>query len=366
MFGSILAVGAVVRSLRNMLWLGPCDHHWGWRCGGNHWLGFGLRWGRRGGGASSHNNCHSRQNDFGEEASQKIGMVCELHNDGVGVKRLTSNDWFILTETAEFLHDILQAPAILVTVQDSKGSVPRESGAWMAVFAEKTLGTVGGGRLEWDAIQFARTLLVQVLDSMMPVTQWYRLGARLGQCCGGQVLLQFEYVSAQDQAVLAQRLMVPLVPVALFGAGHVGRALVQVLAPLPFRVHWIDSRDAIFPDACAFNVQTEHSDPVEGAVTDLPAGSLVLIMSFSHAEDFAVLEACLRRQRAQHDLPYIGLIGSKTKWASFQSRLRARGWSDAELAHITSPIGIVGIRDKRPAVMAVSIAAQLLLHRNPA
>jgi xanthine dehydrogenase accessory factor len=271
-----------------------------------------------------------------------------------------------LTETDHFLHDILQSPAILVTVQASKGSVPREVGAWMAVFAQHTVGSIGGGHLEWDAMQTARTLLVQAVPHGHSVVHSYSLGARLGQCCGGQVQLQFERVSAQDRVALAQRLRVTRVPLALFGGGHVGCALVQVLASLPFGVRWIDSRDDIFPDALPANVQTEHSEPVAAAVAGLPAGSLVLIMSYSHAEDFALVAACLERQRIQHDLPYIGLIGSKTKWASFQSRLRARGWSDAELAHITSPIGIAGIRDKRPAVMAVSIAAQLLLHCNPA
>ncbi len=230
----------------------------------------------------------------------------------------------------------------------------------MAVFAQHTLGSVGGGHLEWEAIQTARTLLVQPTPSGHCVLQSYSLGARLGQCCGGQVQLQFERVSAQDRDALAQRLDVPLLPLALFGGGHVGRALVQVLAPLPFRVRWIDSRDDIFPPERPHNVEIEHSEPVQAAVADLPVGSMVLIMSFSHAEDFALVTACLERQRVNHDLPFVGLIGSKTKWASFQSRLRARGWSDAELARITSPIGIAGIHDKRPAVMAVSIAAQLL------
>jgi xanthine dehydrogenase accessory factor len=136
--------------------------------------------------------------------------------------------------------------------------------------------------------------------------------------------------------------------------------LVQVMAALPFAVRWIDSRDEIFPTDLPDNVQCEHSDPVQAAVADLPADSRVLIMSFSHAEDLDIVSACLTRQRAQGDLPYVGLIGSKTKWASFRQRLEARGFGAAELAHVTCPIGVPGIADKRPEVIAVGVAAQLL------
>jgi xanthine dehydrogenase accessory factor len=125
-------------------------------------------------------------------------------------------------------------------------------------------------------------------------------------------------------------------------------------------ITWIDSRDAIFPAGLPQGVQCEHSAPVEGAVADLKTRSRVLIMSFSHAEDLEVVSACLHRQRAQRDLPFVGLIGSKTKWASFRSRLAQRGFTEAELVHVTCPIGVVGITDKRPQVIAVAVAAQLL------
>ena len=139
-----------------------------------------------------------------------------------------------------------------------------------------------------------------------------------------------------------------------------GRAVVQVLARLPMRLHWIDSRDEIFPVDLPANVSCEFSDPVHAAVADLATGSRVLIMSFSHAEDLDVVAACLTRQRAQGDLPYVGLIGSKTKWASFRKRLEARGFTAAELAHVTCPIGVPGISGKEPEVIAVAVAAQLL------
>jgi xanthine dehydrogenase accessory factor len=107
-------------------------------------------------------------------------------------------------------------------------------------------------------------------------------------------------------------------------------------------------------------VRCEHSDPVQAAVPQLAAGSRVLIMSFSHAEDLDVVAACLKRQREAGDLPYIGLIGSKSKWAVFRHRLEARGFTEAELAHVTSPIGVPGITGKQPEVIAVAVAAQLL------
>jgi xanthine dehydrogenase accessory factor len=148
--------------------------------------------------------------------------------------------------------------------------------------------------------------------------------------------------------------------VALFGGGHVGRAVVRVLAALPMALTWIDSRDEIFPGDLPANVRCEHSDPVQAEVAGLTPQSRVLIMSFSHAEDLDVVAACLARQRERADLPYIGLIGSKTKWASFRQRLQARGFSESELAQVTCPIGVPGIADKRPEVIAVAVAAQIL------
>jgi xanthine dehydrogenase accessory factor len=259
------------------------------------------------------------------------------------------------------LHRLATAPAVLVSVGATRGSVPRETGTWMAVFAQALVGTIGGGHLEWDAIRQARDRLQQAPDHLSPWTREVVLGPSLGQCCGGALTLRFEPVTAADAPALRQRLATPLTPVALFGGGHVGRALVQALADLPFALRWIDSRDEVFPSPLPPTVQAEHSDPVAGAVRGLSPGSRVLIMSFSHAEDLDIVAACLQRQRAQGDLPFVGLIGSRTKWASFRSRLQARGFADAELAHITCPIGLPGIAGKAPEVIAASVAAQLLL-----
>jgi xanthine dehydrogenase accessory factor len=111
------------------------------------------------------------------------------------------------------------------------------------------------------------------------------------------------------------------------------------------------------------HVVCEHSEPVQGAVASLTPGSRVLIMSFSHAEDLDVLAQCLARQRKLGDLPYIGLIGSQTKWATFRHRLEARGFTVDELAQVTCPIGVPGIEGKEPEVIAVAVAAQLLQGR---
>ena len=257
---------------------------------------------------------------------------------------------------------------MLVSVDSVQGSGPREVGAWMAVFPQTVVNTIGGGHLEFQAITEARALLVQPVSTHTTheantLTTRYALGPALGQCCGGVVHLKFERIRAADAPALQQRLLANGQPLALFGGGHVGHALVNVLSALPYRVQWIDSRDEIFPAQLPPNVVCEHSDPVHAAVADLPSGASVLIMSFSHAEDLDVVAACLKRQRLHGDLKFVGLIGSKTKWATFQHRLEAKGFTAEELAFITCPIGVSGISGKEPEVIAVSVAAQLLQQR---
>ena len=249
------------------------------------------------------------------------------------------------------------APAVLIIVQATRGSVPREKGAWMAVFADDAVGTVGGGHLEFQAIIQARQWLQgRTGDAVVR----FALGPALGQCCGGEVHLGFELVGALDIPRLRERLQVRRYPVALFGGGHVAHALVHVAQTLPLSIHWIDSRDEVFPAHLPSHVVCEHSDPVQAAVAGLQPDSRVLIMSFSHAEDLDVVAACLLRQRVQADLPYVGLIGSASKWAVFRRRLEARGFTAQEIAHVTCPIGVPGIGGKEPEVIAIAVAAQLL------
>ena len=255
------------------------------------------------------------------------------------------------------LQQLAQTSAVLVTVLAVQGSVPRGQGTRMLVFADGFAGTIGGGHLEFQALAHARALLAGQTHA-----QHIRhvLGPSLGQCCGGTVELGFETVGAADAPKVRALLSPPRQPLALFGGGHVGRAIVQTLAPLPFAVRWIDSRDEIFPADVPEDVECEHSSPVQSAVADLAPGSKVLIMSFSHAEDLDIVIACLRRIREHKDLPFVGLIGSKTKWASFRHRLEERGFSAPEIDRITCPIGVPGITGKEPEVIAIAVAAQLL------
>jgi xanthine dehydrogenase accessory factor len=270
---------------------------------------------------------------------------------------------------------LAQQDAVFITIDSFEGSSPREVGAWMWVFADEVLGTVGGGNLEFQAIAHGRDLLAShgrdlLAAKNLPATdelRRYPLGPSLGQCCGGVVHLKFSFISATDAinreaayAIFQWAKGLNSMKVALFGGGHVGKALVRVLGTLPCTVQWVDSRDEIFPLDVASNVQCEHSAPVQATVHSLPSGSHVLIMSFSHAEDLDVVAACLIRLRTKNDLPFIGLIGSKTKWATFRHRLESRGFTADEIGHVTCPIGIEGVAGKEPEVIAVSVAAQLL------
>jgi xanthine dehydrogenase accessory factor len=248
-------------------------------------------------------------------------------------------------------------PAVLVSVRATQGSAPREAGTWMAVFGSRLLGTVGGGHLEHEAIALARAALA---GGALEPERRFALGPSLGQCCGGVMHLGFERAAPADAAALVQRLRseqeMRRMPVALFGGGHVGRAIVRALEPLPVRVHWIDSRDEIFPEGLPPHVMAEHSAPVEAAVRDVASGSRVLIMSFSHAEDLEIVAACLKRA----DLPFIGLIGSKSKWGTFRHRLEARGFGAEAIARVTCPIGVPGVVGKEPEVIAAAVGAQLM------
>jgi len=263
----------------------------------------------------------------------------------------------------ELLRRLADAPAVRVRVAQVQGSGPREPDAWMAVFANALVGTIGGGRLEFDAVAHAHALL---RGEPVERRRRFALGPSIGQCCGGVVHLDFEPLAAADRDRLQaewRQALARQMPVALFGGGHVGRAIVDLLGTLPLRTTWIDSRDQIFPAELPANALAEHSDPVQAAVPTLAPASRVLIMSFSHAEDLDIVAACLKRKRERDDLPFVGLIGSKTKWATFRHRLEARGFAPAELDAITCPIGVAGVAGKEPEVIAVAVAAQLLQHR---
>ena len=181
--------------------------------------------------------------------------------------------------------------AVLVTVLEVKGSTPREAGAKMVVTRDKIYDTVGGGHLELKAIELARALLRRAEAPAEPAVHCFSLGPSLGQCCGGEATLLLEPVRP------------PAFHVAIFGAGHVGKALVRILADLPCRVSWIDPRDDMFPEALPGHVSTIANDEPEAEIGGLPAGSFVLVMTHSHPLDQRILEAALRRD----DFAYVGL-----------------------------------------------------------
>jgi xanthine dehydrogenase accessory factor len=240
--------------------------------------------------------------------------------------------------------------AVLVTVVEVKGSTPREAGAKMVVTRDRIHDTVGGGHLELKAIELARAMLRQQPLPEAPSVHRFPLGPSLGQCCGGEATLLLEPIRP------------PAFHIALFGAGHVGKALVKLLGDIPCRVTWIDPRDNIFPESVPHNVSVAVSDEPEAEIDAVPAGSFVLVMTHSHPLDQRILETALKRD----DFRYIGLIGSATKRARFIGRLKARGLGEAELARLTCPIGIAGAGGKHPAEIAIAVAAQLLQVRDAA
>ncbi|MFD2264914.1 xanthine dehydrogenase accessory protein XdhC [Lacibacterium aquatile] len=233
-------------------------------------------------------------------------------------------------------------PFVLVTVTEVQGSTPREGGAKMVVTREASFATIGGGQLEFTAIETARQLLDG--NAVQPVTRKYPLGPTLGQCCGGQVSLLYE---VQRPATLR---------LGLFGAGHVARALVGKLGDVPCRIDWYDPRAEEFPASVPDHVAKHVTEKLEAGIAALAPGAFVLIMTHDHPLDLALTAAALKRP----DLPFIGLIGSATKRARFQSRLRGMGFSDEDLSRIVCPIGLPGITGKQPGVIALAVAAQLL------
>ena len=276
--------------------------------------------------------------------------------------------WTLIARTLE-----AQGTCAMVSVTRAEGSVPREEGARMVVTRDGFHGTIGGGTLEWKALAEAQRLLGKQPQAKM-LTQ--SLGPDLGQCCGGRVTLAIECfdassltqaseLAAREQAgpfTLTNRL--PGVvenfgarrrAVLVFGAGHVGRALILTLAPLPFDVSWADPRPEAFPGAMPQNVTGIAGDPLE-VVAAAPEGALAFIMSHSHALDLQIADAALKNPAIAH----VGVIGSATKRARFERRLRDAGVDNARVEAMICPIGIGGIRSKLPAAIAVSVAAQLI------
>lgn len=309
-------------------------------------------------------------------------------------------------------------PTVLVTVAEVAGSVPREAGTKMLVAEHGQFDTIGGGHLELRACELARVMLASGEARRL---ERVPLGPGLGQCCGGVVHLAFERIDAQalpayrvlrqrwrqradtwrlvaldggdmprlldaDGAPLAESAALPALDLApgadthllrdlqgrrwlidacradrphllLFGAGHVGAAIVRALADLPCDVTWVDEREDMFPASLPANTAIEATDTPEAVLAKAEPGASYLVMTHSHALDQRLCEAILRRG----DAGWFGLIGSQTKRMQFEHRLRERGITPRQLAGMTCPIGLPGIHGKQPAVIAAAVAAQLLL-----
>ena len=244
-------------------------------------------------------------------------------------------------------------PTVVIEVVNTRGSVPREAGTRMLVWRDGTAGTVGGGNLEWRGIATARSMLDDA--SLRPDDGTFPLGASLGQCCGGAVTLRYRMLDAASLAAWPALDTLPTIQV--YGAGHVGRAVVHLLATLETRVRWIDERESEFPEAPSpSNVERVCVEPVETEVDEAPGGALYLVLTHRHDLDLRIVEAILRRG----DFAFLGLIGSMTKRRRFTQLLRERGIDDAMLDRMVCPIGIDRVPGKEPAHIAIAVAAQLV------
>ena len=295
---------------------------------------------------------------------------------------------------------------VMVTVFEAAGSAPRDAGARMVVGPDGGFnGTIGGGALEWEALLHARALLAEPKAGFE--FRRFALGPDLGQCCGGAVMVGFETFDigarqrveafaeregagasfatkgyfhqdghveraiAEADTEASQRVGARFSPegeilecfgeirrdLLLFGAGHVGRSLVLALAPLPFRIKWIDSRRDAFPSHMPANVTAHHVEEPAEALERAEKGAFVVVMTHDHRLDEEITAAALAASR----FDYVGLIGSATKKARFLKRFRQQGLSGEAIDALVCPIGIDGIGSKAPAAIAASVAAQLLL-----
>ncbi|WP_167654175.1 xanthine dehydrogenase accessory protein XdhC [Pseudomonas duriflava] len=233
-------------------------------------------------------------------------------------------------------------PCVLVTIIEEKGSTPRNTGTKMLVSADSLKLTIGGGHLEHKAVEIARQMLKE--GSHQPKVERFSLGASLGQCCGGATVLLFEPLVQNN------------IPVALFGAGHVARALVPLLASLPCEVRWVDSRAHEFPELIPAGVTRVVTDDPLDEIDAMPPGSYFIVMTHNHPLDLELTERIL----ARGDFDYFGLIGSKTKWAKFRHRLIAKGHTPEAISRVRCPLGLSQVKGKLPAEIAISVAGEII------
>ncbi len=247
------------------------------------------------------------------------------------------------------------AQLALVEVREALGSTPREAGAWMLVSPTASLGTIGGGQLEFLAIDKARHLLAANVESGALSVP---LGPEIGQCCGGRVEVAIAILSDTSRAELLERIQAEdgaQPAVYLFGGGHVGHALAAALTLLPIRVTVVETRQEALDGLV--EAATQLLTPVpEQVVRSAPPRSAFVVLTHDHALDFLIVAEALKRR----DAAYVGMIGSKTKRATFRSwYLRETAGEPADLERLVSPIGGNALHDKRPAVIAALAAAEI-------
>ena len=254
----------------------------------------------------------------------------------------------------EFLAAHSEVISIKITV--AKGSTPREQSAFMLVAETTIQGTIGGGRLEMDAIAKARTML---LSGALTAEMDIGLGPEINQCCGGRVVLQLMKLNEFERRTMTETATInvnQMPQVLVFGAGHVGRALALALAPLPFRVTLIDPRPhALLPKI--HGVISLALPVPEQAVREAKPGASFIVLTHEHSLDFLIINEALKR----NDAAYVGLIGSKTKKATFRSQFLDGGGNFIEFEKLVCPIGANPTGDKRPEVIAAFVAAELCM-----
>ena len=280
-------------------------------------------------------------------------------------------------------------PFCLVAVISSKGSAPRTAGAAMLVYKNQIMGSVGGGELEYQAIETAQSGLSQ--SGFKRLTRSYALGPSLGQCCGGAVNLMFEWYGNENRSILAAlnsetaaftehdisgqrvpKLCLELsdaktnsciklqlnpshVDVFLYGAGHVGRAVAEIARHLYCQLYWVDTQENRFPEIIPIGVKKICASSPSHIAAHAPENSIHLVMTYSHQIDYDVVSCLL----SNGHFARCGLIGSETKAARFRSRLLNAGVASEQIERLMCPIGLDEIRGKAPFQIALSIAGQL-------
>ena len=233
---------------------------------------------------------------------------------------------------------------VLVTLVGVSGSTPRNSGTKMVISQDEMFDTIGGGHLEHKATKHARTMLDKGKSDQH--LEHFQLASNLGQCCGGNASVLFECFAAVG------------VNIMVFGAGHVGKALISILAELPCHVTWVDCREEQFPSHVETypNVTKLVSDEPEYEVANMPKNSYFVVMTHNHQMDFEISQAVLKRG----DFCYLGLIASDTKWRRFQQRYKHREVDPLQVARMSCPIGLAEVGGKLPMEVAISVAGEIV------